>query len=74
IPEAFDWLTATNASGVVPDVITLEIAAPQPFTQTVQTTLLLVGGPEAGSPPQNLRLAPFNICPESVISLPSIFR
>lgn len=74
IPDPFTWLTATNSSGVVVDTITMQIANPTAFTETIQTSLLLVGGPLAGTPPQNLRVIPLNICPAAVINLPVAAR
>ncbi len=74
IPDPFTWLTATNASGVIVDTITMQVANPTPFTETVLTNLLLVGGPLAGTPPQNIRVIPLNICPASVIHFPVVAR
>jgi hypothetical protein len=74
IPDPFTWLTASNQTGTVADTITLEIASPTPFLETLQANLLLIGGPTAGAPPQNLRVLPLSICPAAVINLPTSFR
>ncbi len=74
VPSPVDWLTASTASGTVPDTITLTISRTAPITETMSMVLLLVADPLAVPPPGNIRQVPIFMCPSSVNYMPSVFR